>query len=245
MTTSSSVSDVQSAYPAPKPAITAWHEDDRPREKLLLKGRHNMTDAELLAILLGSGSQRETAVDLARRILHAVGNNLNELGKRNPTDLMAFHGVGQAKAVTLIAALELGRRRQLVPLTDRPKITNSHDAYRCLAPIMAELEHEECWMLCLNRANYVTQRIQISTGGRTSTIVDAKVVFGRALEARASAIVIAHNHPSTSLSPSKADIDITRKLFAAGKTLDLDLLDHLIITDKGYYSFKDEAEILD
>lgn len=239
------VSDVHTHYPMPKPAIKAWHEDDRPREKLMLKGRHNMTDAELLAILLGSGSQRETALDLARRILHAVDNNLNELGKKNHADLMAFHGVGEAKAVTLIAAMELGRRRQLVPVTDRPKITSSRDAYDCLSPLMAELEHEECWMLCLNRANYVIQRIQVSSGGRSSTIVDAKVIFGRALEARACGIVVAHNHPSTSLRPSKADIDVTRKLAAVGKAMDLMLLDHLIISDRGYYSFKDESDVLD
>ena len=190
-------------------AITSWAEEDRPREKLLLKGRQQLSDAELVAILLGSGSRHESALGLAQRILQAVDNNLHTLSKQTCADLLKFPGIGEAKAVSIIAALELGRRRQLTPLSDRPQVRKSADAYHCLAPLIADLDHEECWMLCLNRANYVTQRIQISTGGRTSTIVDAKVVFGRALEARASAIVIAHNHPSTSLTPSKADIDIT------------------------------------
>ena len=238
-----SVLVTQLPYAAPTLAITAWAEEDRPREKLILKGRQNLSDAELLAILLGSGSRSESAVALAQRILQTVGNDLQELGKQNRSELMAFHGVGEAKAVTILAALELGRRRQLTPLRERPQVRSSNDAYQNLFPILAELEHEECWMLCLNRANYIMQRVKISSGGRSGTVVDAKMVFGRALELKASSIILAHNHPSTNLQPSHADRDLTSKLAAAGKQLDLPLLDHLIITEKGYYSFADDGEL--
>lgn len=238
-----SVLSNNSNYAIESVAITAWAEEDRPREKLILKGSHQLSDAELLAILLGSGSNRESAVALARRILQAVGHNLHRLGKMNRTELQMFHGVGEAKAVSIMAALELGRRRQLTPLPDRPQLRSSKEAYQCLAPLLAELEHEECWMLCLNRANYLIQRVCISSGGRAGTVVDAKLVFGRALELKASSIILAHNHPSTNLQPSQADHELTRKLHQAGKQLDLPLLDHLIITEKGYYSFADEGQM--
>lgn len=224
-------------------AITAWAEADRPREKLLLKGRQTLSDAELIAILLGSGSRKESAVSLAQRLLQSVDHNLHELGKKSRSDLEKLHGIGVAKAVTIIAALELGRRRQLSPLQERPQVRSSKDAYHCLAPLLAELEHEECWMLVLNRANYITQRVPISSGGRAGTVVDAKIVFGRALELNASSIILAHNHPSTSLEPSQADRELTSKLYGAGRQLDLPLLDHLIISEKGYYSFADEGEM--
>lgn len=231
------------AYAPPALSITAWAEADRPREKLILKGRQQLTDAELLAILLGSGSTRESAVALAQRILGSCKHDLQALGKLTRADLQAFHGIGEAKAVTVIAALELGRRRQLTPLSDRPQIRQSVDAYRCLAALIADLHHEECWMLCLNRANYVTQRLKISSGGRAGTVVDAKLVFGRALECKASSVILAHNHPSTNLEPSVADRQLTHKLFRAGRHLDLPLLDHLIISERGYYSFKDEGAL--
>ncbi|MEZ4987756.1 MAG: DNA repair protein RadC [Saprospiraceae bacterium] len=221
-------------------AIRTWAEEDRPREKLILKGRQHLSDAELLAIILGSGTRSESALGLARRLLAAFDQNLLELGKKNCADLMSFHGIGEAKAVAVIAALELGRRREALPVAQIPKVTSSHDAWRALAPFLSELDHEECWMLCLNRSNHITHRIQISTGGRSGTVVDAKIIYGKALEFKASGIIIAHNHPSGNLQPSDSDKKITKSLYAAGQQLDLPLLDHLIISSKGYYSFADD-----
>ncbi len=224
-------------------SIKTWAEEDRPREKLLLKGRQALSDAELLAILLGSGSREESAVGLARRILQAVELDLNELGKQSIVDLQQFRGIGEAKAITVLAALELGRRRQLSPLRERPQIRSSKDAYVAIAGTLMDLPHEEFWILCLNRANRVLQREQISTGGTAGTVVDAKVVFRKALEARASSIILSHNHPSGNLHPSQADLELTRKLVAAGKQLDLPVLDHLIVAEGGYYSFADEGAL--
>ncbi len=238
-----SVLSKQPTYPESQIAITAWAEEDRPREKLILRGAHQLSDAELLAILLGSGSNRESAVSLARRVLQQADNNLQKLGKLSRSELQAFHGLGEAKAVSILAAMEIGRRRQLTPLPDRPQLRSSSEAYQCLAPHLAELQHEECWMLCLNRANYLVQKVCISSGGRAGTVVDAKMVFGRALELQASSIILAHNHPSTNLQPSQADRELTRKLHQAGQHLDLPLLDHLIISEKGYYSFADEGQM--
>jgi len=224
-------------------AITAWAEEDRPREKLLAKGKHNLSDAELLGILLGSGSREQTAVGLAQDILRSTGNDLNELGKRTISDYMKFHGVGEAKAITIAAALELGRRRQLTDIKDRPKITCSRDSYNVIAPILMDLPHEEFWILLLNRANKVIDRRQVSLGGTTGTVVDAKVVFKKAIEGNAVYLVLAHNHPSGNLSPSPQDLALTKKLVEAGKILTIKVLDHLIIGDKGYYSFADEGQI--
>lgn len=238
-----SVLSTQPTYQDAQIAITAWAEEDRPREKLILRGAHQLSDAELLAILLGSGSTRESAVTLARRVLKSVDNNLQKLGKMSRSELQAFYGLGEAKAVSILAAMEIGRRRQLTPLPDRPQLRSSQEAYHCLVTHLAELQHEECWMLCLNRANYLIQKVCISSGGRAGTVVDAKLVFGRALELQASSIILAHNHPSTNLQPSQADRDLTRKLHQAGQHLDLPLLDHLIITEKGYYSFADEGQM--
>ena len=221
-------------------AITAWAEADRPREKLILKGAHQLSDAELIAILLGSGSSQESAVGLAQRILQSVDHNLQRLGKLSRTELEAFHGIGEAKAVSLLAAMELGRRRQMTPLPDRPQLRSSQEAYQCLAPLLAELAHEECWMLCLNRANYLIQRVRISSGGRAGTVVDAKIVYKRALEESAAGIIAVHNHPSGQLKPSHDDKRLTRKLKDAGAILDVSFLDHLIVTDHGFYSFADE-----
>jgi len=227
-------------YPPTQLPIRSWAEEDRPREKLLLKGRHNLSNAELIAILLGSGSRQESAVDLAKRILNHVSNNLYEFGKLNILDLMKFHGIGQAKAVSICAAMELSRRHQSSNPRERPQIRSSIDAYNILSPLISDLLHEECWLLLLNRANYVLQSIRISSGGTAGTIVDIKMIFGKALENKASSIVVAHNHPSTSLQPSNDDIKLTQKLFKAGKILDLPMLDHLIISEKGYFSFADE-----
>jgi len=221
--------------------IKAWAEEDRPREKMLLKGKSSLSDAELLAILLGSGSREETAVGLAQRILSSVENNLHDLGKCSLSELMKFKGIGEAKAITIVAATELGRRRQLSNIKERPQIMSSRDGYNVIAPILIDLPHEEFWILLLNRANRVMTRERISIGGVAGTVVDAKMIFKKALEQLASSIVLCHNHPSGNLNPSQADIKITRKLKTAGESLDIAVLDHLIVSEKGYYSFADEG----
>ncbi len=223
--------------------IQDWAEGDRPREKMLLKGRQSLTDAELIAILLGSGCIGESAVGLAQRILGSVENNLHELGKRSIHDLQRFKGVGEAKAIGIAAALELGRRRQITDLRDRPRISSSRDAYQVIAPFLSDLHHEEFWLLFLNKACEVLAREKLSTGGTAGTVADVKIAFKQALDARASAMIAVHNHPSGNLKPSDADIDLTRKMKEAGKILDLPLLDHLIVSERGYYSFADEGFI--
>jgi DNA repair protein RadC len=221
--------------------ITTWAEEDRPREKMLLKGRAALSDAELLAILLGSGSVGESAVDLARKILASVEHNLHELGKSSIKDLQKFRGMGEAKAITIAAALELGRRRQLSDLRERPRIQSSRDAFNTIAPLLSDLSHEEFWVLLLNRANEVIGRERLSTGGSSGTVVDIKVTLKAALDARASAFIAIHNHPSGNLQPSQADRQLTDKLRQAGALLELPLLDHLIISERGYFSFADEG----
>lgn len=221
--------------------ITAWAEDDRPREKLQSKGRQALSDAELLAILLGSGSRKESAVDLAKRILKSVGENLNELGKQSLVDLMKFKGIGDAKAITIAAAMELGRRHRGSEVLSRPVITCSTDAYLKLAPHLHDLKQEEFWVLLLSKSNKVLEKIQVSIGGMDAVIADAKTIFRRAIEKQASAIILAHNHPSGSLRPSQADVDLTQKLREGAKLLDLRVVDHLIIADGGYFSFADEG----
>ena len=222
-------------------AITAWAEEDRPREKLLIKGKNALSDAELLAILLGSGTVGESAVTLAQRILASVDNNLHELGRRSLPELKRFKGVGEAKAITIAAALELGRRRQLSDLRERPRITASRDAFHAMAPLRTDLHHEEFWVLLLNKANEVFSRERLSSGGMAGTVVDVKILYKTALDARAAAVIAIHNHPSGSLQPSQSDIDLTRRLRKAGELLDLPLLDHLIVSERGYYSFADEG----
>jgi len=224
-------------------SITAWAEEDRPREKMLLKGRHSLSDAELLAIMLGSGSIGESAVALAQRILGSVENNLHELGKRSIIDLQRFKGVGEAKAITIAAALELGRRRQISDLRDRPRVSSSRDAFDAIASMLTDLYHEEFWLLLLNKANEIVAREKLSTGGMAGTVADVKMAFKIALDAKASAIIAVHNHPSGNLKPSEADIMLTKKLKDAGRILDLPLLDHLIVSERGYYSFADEGAI--
>ncbi len=228
-------------YEPTKLNIKSWAEEDRPREKLLKKGAQALSDVELLAILLRSGSREETAVGLAQRVLHGADNNLNELGRQPLAALTKFKGLGETKALTIIAALELGRRRQLTDVKDRPQIRSSSDSYNAISTILADLPHEEFWILMLNRANRIISRERVSMGGVTGTVVDARIVFKRALDMLACSIVLCHNHPSGSLRPSQADIDLTKKMKAAGKTLDILVVDHLIISDEGYYSFADEG----
>jgi len=222
-------------------AISSWAEEDRPREKLVLKGRQALTNAELLAIIIGSGSRSESAVDLSKRILASVNNDLFAIGKLSIKDLMKFNGIGEAKAISIIATLELGRRRKDSEKIDSKKITSSNDAYEELKDLFADLDHEQFWVLLLSRANKVITKKQISIGGVAGTVVDSKIIFKTALEHLASGIILSHNHPSGNLKPSAADITITKKIMAAGKNLDINVLDHIIISDLGYTSLVDDG----
>ena len=224
-----------------KIGIKLWAEADRPREKLMLHGRRYLSDAELIAILIGSGNRQETAVDLSKRILAASENNLDLLGKVSIPDLAKFKGIGAVKAISIVAALELGRRRKESQSGPVLKITGSRDAYELLSPMMADLNHEEFWVLILNRANFVKAKIMISRGGQSGTVVDPKIIFKCALDNNAAAMIIAHNHPSGNLKPSAEDIKVTKRLVEAGKMMDLPVLDHLIIADKLFFSFADEG----
>jgi len=220
--------------------ITNWSEDDRPREKLMLKGKSVLSDAELIAILIGSGSRNESAVDLSKRIL-ASADNLNILGKMSISQLMNFKGIGEAKAITIIAALELGRRRRAEDAVELIKITSSKRVFEIMQPIIGELPHEEFWVLFLNNSNKVISKSQLSKGGISGTIVDVRLVFKVALENGATGLILCHNHPSGNLQPSDADRQITKKIKQAGDSLDVKVLDHLIITETKYYSFVDEG----
>jgi len=222
-------------------SIKHWSEDDKPREKLMLKGKSVLSDAELIAILIGSGSRNESAVSLSKRILLSVNNNLNALGKLSLKQLMAFKGIGEAKAVTIAAALELGRRRRTEELPEFFKITSSKAVFEIMQPIIGDLLHEEFWVLYLNNANKVIYKAQLSKGGITGTLVDVRLIFKLALEHNATAIILSHNHPSGKLVASDADREITKKLTFAGEQLDIKVLDHIIITEKGYLSFQDEG----
>ncbi len=222
-------------------SIKHWSEDDQPREKLLYKGKNVLSDAELLAILIGSGSRNESAVDLCKRILKQSNNQLHQLQKQTIQQLMQFKGIGQAKAVSIVAALELAKRLQLSETKELTKIGSSVDVYKLMQPIIGDLPHEEFWVLLLNNSNKVIYKLQLSKGGLTQTVVDVRLIFKTALEHLATALILVHNHPSGQLNPSNADKDITRKIKEAGNNLDVRLLDHLIITQNDYYSFADEA----
>lgn len=221
--------------------ITNWHEDDKPREKLMLKGKSVLSDAELIAILIGSGSRNESAVGLSKRILASVDNNLNALGKLNIQQLMNFKGIGEAKAISIIASMELGRRRRAEDAVELKKITSSKMIFEIMQPIIGELQHEEFWVLYLNNSNKVLAKSQLGKGGITGTLVDVRLVFKPALEMGATALILCHNHPSGTLLPSDADKQITQKLKAAGQNLDIKVLDHIIITENGFYSFNDDG----
>jgi DNA repair protein RadC len=221
--------------------IKSWAEADRPREKLIDKGRQILSEAELIAILIGSGSRNETAVELSKRILSTVQNNLNELGKLSVKDLTKFKGIGEAKAISIVAALELGRRRKDTEIKKRDRITTSKDVFDIMKTTMLDLPHEEFWILLLNRANVVIKKEMISRGGVSGTVVDTKIIFKTAVEHYASSLIICHNHPSGNLKPSEADIRITKSIKEAGKIMEIPLVDHLIITDTEYYSFADEG----
>ena len=222
-------------------SIKYWAEDDKPREKLILKGKSVLSDAELIAILIGSGSRNESAVQLSKRILASVDNNLNALGKLSVKQLTHFKGIGEAKAISIVAATELGRRRKLEESPELSKITSSKAVFEIMQPIIGELPHEEFWVLYLNNSNKVMYKAQISKGGITGTVVDTRIIYKTALEHGATSIILVHNHPSGTLVASEADKQITRKLKEAGKHLDIPVLDHVIVTEKSYYSFADEG----
>ena len=212
-------------------------EDDRPREKMLTYGNAALTDAELIAILIGSGSVEANAIELAEQVLASVNGNLSELGRRSVRDLMKFKGIGEAKGITIAAALEIGRRRQFSDVMKREDITTSYDVFQLMLPILIDLPHEEFWVVLLNRANNVITQQRVSSGGVSGVMVDPKMVFRPAIEVLASSIVLVHNHPSGQLRPSQQDIDITRRLREAGRVLDILVVDHLIVAHSGYYSF--------
>ena len=226
-----------------KLTIKSWAIDDRPREKLMSKGASVLSSAELLAILISSGNKKESAVDLSKRILESVHYNIHELAKLSLKKLIAFHGIGPAKAITIITALELGKRRQLEAFIQKPKINSSQEVFSMMQPLIGMLAHEEFWVLYLNNANEVLSKHQLSKGGITSTSVDVRLLFKKAIELSAVAVVICHNHPSGSTNPSRQDKRITTKIKNGGFSLDIKLLDHLIITEKSYFSFADNGEI--
>jgi DNA repair protein RadC len=223
--------------------IKAWAEEDRPREKLALKGKSTLSDAELIAILIGSGNRNETAVELSKKILSTINNDLNKLGKLTISDLTQFNGIGEAKAISIIAALELGRRRKDSGIEKKAAIKSSNDAYNVISDVLSDLPHEEFWVIYLNKKNEVVKKENISKGGIDSTIADTKIIFKHAIEQLASAIILCHNHPSGNLKPSNADIKLTKKLKETGIMLDTPVLDHLIIGEKDYFSFADEGII--
>lgn len=221
-------------------SIKSWNEDDRPREKLMIKGCLALSDAELVAILISSGSRNESAVSLSKRILSSVENNLNELSKLSVVNLRSFKGIGKAKALTIVAALELGRRSRLAEAIEKIKVNSSASVFNLMQPLIGYLPHEEFWIVYLNNANKVLQTSQLSKGGITGTVVDIRLALKKALELGAVAIILSHNHPSGVLRPSEADIALTKKLSTASESLDIKVLDHVIITEKSYFSFADQ-----
>ena len=221
--------------------ILSWAEEDRPREKLLLKGKSALSDAELIAILIGSGTRSMSAVDVAKIILSNAGNNLNELAKLTVKDLQKIKGMGEAKAISIVSALELGRRRKESESLKKIKITCSNDIYEMMKPELMDLPKEEFWIVLLNRANKVIKKKQISSGGVSGTVADPKIIFKAALEQYASSVILIHNHPSGNLKPSQADISLTTKMKEAGKLLEIPVLDHIIFGDEGYMSFADDG----
>jgi len=226
-----------------KLSIKEWAVEDRPREKMLSKGIRALTEAELIAILIGSGNMDESAVEVSRRIMSSVNNNLNELGKKTINDLQKFKGIGPAKAITIAAAMELGRRRKESEPDEKPKVVTSADCAAIFKPLLSDLPHEEFWVLLLNRNNLVIDKMLVSQGGLSGTVIDVRIILKMALDKLACSIILCHNHPSGNLIPSEADKDITKKIREAGKHMDIPVLDHLIIGNDSYFSFADEGLI--
>lgn len=223
--------------------IKDWAEEDRPREKMQKKGADVLSDAELLAILIGSGNLDETAVSLTKRILASCNNNLNDLGKKTIDELCVFKGIGKAKAISIVAALELGKRRKIAEIHPRKQIGNSYDIYQIFHPLMCDLPNEEFWVLFLNQSYKIIDKIKISSGGITGTVVDTRTILREALLRRATSIALCHNHPSGNRKPSMADDTITDQIRQAAKVMDITLIDHLVVCDNGYYSYADEGRI--
>ena len=221
-------------------SVKNWAEEDRPREKLMMKGASALSDSELLAILVGSGTRELSAVEVCKNILSSAENDLNKLARYTVSDLKKTKGIGDAKAISIIAALELGRRRKNTGATEVKKITSSRDAYQALYPKLSDLNHEEIWALLLNRSNKIERMIRVSEGGISSTVLDVRIVLREALNVYASGIILAHNHPTNNCLPSEQDLRITTKLKDAAKIMDINLLDHLILCGETYYSFADE-----
>lgn len=221
-------------------SIKSWAVEDRPREKMLLKGIQSLSDAELLAVMIGSGTRNGSAVDVARQVLYTAENNLDKLGKYNVNDFKKIKGIGEAKAVTILAALELGRRRNLSKMNEESRVTGSLDVFNLMHPVLADIVHEEFWILLLNRSNKVMDKKKMSQGGIAGTVTDIRMILKYALDSLASSLILCHNHPSGNEKPSEADISITRKLKDAAGIMDISLLDHVIIAGQKYYSFADE-----
>jgi DNA repair protein RadC len=225
-----------------KLSIKEWALDDRPREKMIKKGIDALSNAELIAILFGTGTRNESAVELARKILDLVGNNINELAKLSLKDLQQIKGIGEAKAIAVLTALELGKRRKIEKVIERKKITSSKDVFEIFSSLLGDLPYEEFWILLLNRSNNIIDKIKISQGGISGTVTDVRIILKQALERMASGVILIHNHPSGNLKPSDSDASITQKLKDAGKLMDIAILDHIIISDSGYYSFADAGK---
>lgn len=226
---------------ARKLSIKHWAEGDRPREKLLSGGCSILSDSELVALLIGSGSRNETAVELSRRILGTFENSLNRLGKQSVRELMQFNGIGEAKAVAITAALELGRRRKSEEVFEKPSVRSSRDVWEIMQPMLEDLPHEEFWILLLNRSNRLIEVMRTSQGGISGTVTDIRMILKKAILHSASSIVLCHNHPSGNLKPSSADTEITNKMVEAARLMDIKVLDHIILADRAYFSFADEG----
>lgn len=224
-------------------SIKDWAEDDRPREKLMAKGKSTLSDAELIAILIGSGTASKSAVEVSKEILQLADNNLHELAKFSYKDLQKIKGIGEAKAITIVSALELGRRRKESDILKRKKISSAQDVYEYMQSDLLDLNYEEFWIILLNRANNILKKVKISAGGVSGTVADPKVIFKKAIEETASAMILVHNHPSGNLMASQADKTLTNKIIEGGKFLDIQVLDHVIFTNYGYFSFTDEGLI--
>lgn len=224
-----------------KLSIRDWARDDRPREKLMQHGAQTLSDAELIAILIRSGTTKESALDLAKRVLATSGNDLYRLGRMGVADLTRFKGMGEAKAISIVAALELGRRRRALEPAERELVATSAVAHELLRPMLGDLPHEEFWLLFMDRGNRLLDRCRVSRGGLHGTVADPKVIFKEALDRRASSVVLGHNHPSGQLRPSEEDITLTRKLVEGGRLLEITVQDHLIVTSGGYFSFADHG----
>jgi DNA repair protein RadC len=224
--------------------LKSWAVEERPREKVIANGIQYLSDAELLAILMGSGTRNTTAVELARKILGGVGHNLHELGRQSISDLQKVKGIGPAKAISLMAAMELGRRRSGTQQADKVPVKSSETVFNLFHPLVGDLKHEEFWLLMLNRANRVLGRFKVSQGGLSGTVIDTRIILKKALDNLSSSIIVCHNHPSGNMQPSDADVKITEKLKKAAEMLEIKLLDHIIIADKSYFSFADEGLII-